>query len=520
MSFASTPLLLAALLAPAGPVAPDDVVVTGRFVLPDGRPAAGRPVVVSRATSVTDAVDDVLGSWASLNLAVLTCATGDPSLDLCRNNRYTTRTSADGRFRISLDGRDVRNKYGDLRGLQIATGLQARPGQTGGPTVVVHAEPTGSDVALPSVPIWSAGPSARLTGTTATYRWRPAPIPAGATEVHTGLSLTDESRGLQASAEDPESPLRVDTRSFEGAAPTLGLSASARVDGRLVAWTSETIGTKPSAVRPLSRGRSCLIGLGDEPPVRRRSCWLFDGQLAAPLADVHPDGKGPTLGRPRPVFCGGDRDSWGNVSCVRAPVATVMVDLGRARPVGRIAVRASGNATWTYAVAETSLDRRTWRRAGRFTESHGAEQDGLRIQRGAALVEAGTVARYVRIRADDPPGPQDEFTVAPGNVRRDVRARVGTFRGDLAAMTEVSVWPATPRPVTPTPIPSPVTRPVADSPDETGTGLWSPSWASSCWRPPACWSGPAADLSRPASRPARRTPRGRRRSGPGAARSS
>ena len=422
MSFASTPLLLAALLAPAGPVAPDDVVVTGRFVLPDGRPAAGRPVVVSRATSVTDAVDDVLGSWASLNLAVLTCATGDPVLDLCRNNRYTTRTSADGRFRISLDGRDVRNKYGDLRGLN-----RHRPAGPAGTDrradLVVHAEPTGSDVALPSVPIWSAGPSARLTGTTATYRWRPAPIPAGATEVHTGLSLTDESRGLQASAEDPESPLRVDTRSFEGAAPTLGLSASARVDGRLVAWTSETIGTKPSAVRPLSRGRSCLIGLGDEPPVRRRSCWLFDGQLAAPLADVHPDGKGPTLGRPRPVFCGGDRDSWGNVSCVRAPVATVMVDLGRARPVGRIAVRAERQrdldvcrrrdlARSADLAPRRSLHREPRGRAGRPADparggaGRGRHRRAIRPDPGRRPARAaGRVHRGTRQRAARRPGP-------------------------------------------------------------------------------------------------------------------
>lgn len=481
MSLPATALLVAAMVAPGAPV-DDDVVVTGRFVLPDGRPAAGRPVVVSRATTVSDTVDDVIGSWASLNLAVLTCATSDPSLDLCRNNRYATTTRADGRFRIRLNGRDVRNKYGDLRGLQITTGLPARPGQVSGPTVVVHAEPSGSDLALPAVPIWSAGPSATLTGTTATYRWRPAPVPPGATEAETGLSLTDEVRGLQASADDPVSPLRVDTRSFEGAAPRLVLTSSARVGGRLVAWTSATIRTKPSAVRPLSRGRACLVGLGDQQPVRRRTCWLFDGRLAAPLADVHPDGKGPTLGRPRPVWCGRERDTWGNVSCVRAPVASVTVDLGRTRPVGRIAVRASGNATWTYAVAETSLDRRTWRLAGRFTESHGTEQDGLRVTRGAVLVEppAGTTARYVRIRADDPPGDQDEFTVTPADVRHDAQARVRVFRGDLAAMTEVSVWPAEPRPVAPTPTPTPTptsgrsqpsdTRPVAA--DGAGTGGW------------------------------------------------
>jgi hypothetical protein len=473
MSLPGTALLVAALLAPTAP-ADDDVVVSGRFVLADGSPAASRPVVVSRATTVSDTVDDVIGSWASLNLAVLSCATSDPSLDLCRNNKYATTTRADGRFRIRLSGRDVRNKYGDLRGLQITTGLRARPGQATGPTVVVRTEPSASDVALPTVPVWSAGPSARLTGTIATYRWRPAPIPAGATEARTTLGLNDQQRGLQATADDPESPLRIDTRDFEGAAPTLGLTASARVGGRLVAWTSETVRTKPSAVRPLSRGRGCLVGLGDQQPVRRQSCWLFDGRLAAPLADVHPDGKGPTLGRPRPVWCGRERDTWGNASCVRAPVASVTVDLGRTRPVGRIAVRASGNATWLYAVAETSLDRRTWRLAGRFTENQsGSEQNGLRMVRGAALVEApaGTTARYVRIRADDPPGPQDEFTVTPGNVRQDRRAKVRVFRGDLAAMTEVSVWPAVPRPVAPTPTPTPGrTAPVADSGDGEGDG--------------------------------------------------
>lgn len=74
-------------------------------------------------------------------------------------------------------------------------------------------------------------------------------------------------------------------------------------------------------------------------------------------------------------------------------------------------------------------------------------EDGIRLRERRYVIQApdDTTARYLRVEATDPPGEQDTFSLLPENARHDQDARVKEFRGDLAALTEISVWKPRPR---------------------------------------------------------------------------
>lgn len=464
--------VLLAMPAAAGTAVADpaQVVVSGRLVLADGGPAADRPVVLTREVTLGDVGRDALKYLSTIGVAGFTCITGDPALEVCRRQEHLQTTDGQGRFRFVLSADDVRASDGELREVTVWAGLRPRPGERRGATVSWNVLPDKPNVELPVVPVWTPGLRAETHGTVATYTWRPPPAIDGATEASTSFSLRTPTQSI--GVRRPSSPQRIDLRVLEDSRPDATLTHSADVHGVHVVSTSPTVRAEAGAARrPISRKRPCRVRVGDQPERTYSRCWLVDGDFSAPLADTHPRRKGPRLGgRALPVSCGGRSGSFGRVRCVRAPVAAVTIDLGRPRAVGEVVIRSSRNQTWTHVRVEVSSDRKTWRSLGRFEEftMDDAAADGLTLDHDWHRIPAppGTRARYVRVRADDDPAPQDEFERLPDDADDDPRARVKVFRGDLATMTEIAVWPARPKPS-----PSPSDQEEEPRQDEDGSRL-------------------------------------------------
>ena len=451
-SWIVTVLAVGVLLVPGeGHAEPSSVVVEGRLVTSSGAPAAGRPVVLTRDRSLGDFGLDLLKFFSTLGIATISCVTGEPAIDACTDAGQVETSDAQGRFRFELSGEDVRNVDGRVRGLHVSAGLKPGKGQTAGPVVSWSVDPRRAHIELPEVPIWQPEIQVSKDGNDAVYAWKPMPKVDGASEVSTRLTL--ESRSGSLSAKKARSPARIDLAELEDAHPTAILDYSAEFGDVQVTAVAGRVRTHPGGAAPLSRGRGCQAVLGQAPARRLPRCWLHDGEFHA-KAEVSLGQPDARLGRrPVPADCVPDS---GDQLCVRAPVVSVSTDLGSVQPIGHIVLRSDGWPDLRQITVETSTDATSWDPVGTTRISGGVGESGdLTLPYRSVRVETarGTEARYVRIRADDPPGPQPQIQyLGREDLGRNPVARVDEFRGDLGVLTEISVWP-----------------PRADPPSETGS---------------------------------------------------
>src|SRR5439155_13804269 len=130
-----------------------------------------------------------------------------------------------------------------------------------------------------------------------------------------------------------------------------------------------------------------------------------------------------------------------------APVVSMTIDLEEPEPLALVVVRPTDTHGTTVAVS-SSTDGRTWQTVGRI------DSRLFNTEPVALVPPSGMSARYLRLTPNaDQSLEQPTTTLLPDDpfasakpVPRDRRALVADYRGDLASIAEVSVWPGRPAP--------------------------------------------------------------------------
>jgi hypothetical protein len=406
-----------------------DVVIRGTLVAPDDRSVVGRQVIATRRKTGGDLLGDLFTTVFTGGLASLGCLTSDGPIEVCRNGDYSTQTATGGSFGFRLRAGDVTSSLGRPRAVDVSTGLAPAAGEVSGPFVSVRVEAKSGDsaVSLGQLKAWNGNVTARGDDHELRLQWSDPPATGTAT-----LGLVETERGLAITERGASPGHIIDSRLLEDTRPTATVTVTGRLQGRTAVWTSAGSRIAGSAGAPASRGAACTLAVGSAGPAAPAPCWLDDGHFAA----------GPRIARP--TSCQDRKDSFGfdERSCVRAPITTATLDLGREIPISLVVLRTSDDqSSGTHPVViEGSTDLQNWKRLGEF--------DGKPLVNQLALLPPrGATARYIRARADGEPAPQPTYLDDAAAVRNDPAATVTEFRGDLAALAEISVWEGKPEPL-------------------------------------------------------------------------
>jgi hypothetical protein len=406
-----TARLLAAALAAAGLLASAtatpataapaagkaDPVLTGRVVDTAGRPVAGATVPISDDTSP---LFFLVLPWVCVFTGGVFWAP-----EVCGPYAVTTRTRADGTFRVTLPRRAPVAQPG-LHHFVVkgAAGVQTN-------TTFGFA---GRSQSLPAMTLWSGAFAISFSGGRAHVDTTP---PKGATGAIAVRLRSTEPIPAWSLTTDENGDADVDERVFETGTRTVDGTAAGTVAGRKVTWRSAS---QPVQTRgtPASRGTSCSVYLKGGAVSKLRSCPFTDGRLGTEL------GLRNALALLPKDVCKWDGDC--------AAPNSFLVDLGSPRLVRAVVLR---NCRCTV---ELSPDGTTW-----------LDWPLERTEGGADNVVSGppVPARHVRIR---------------GDVFTSWHLREISVWSDPLLPVPVPVRPAPPRPpATTPPAPAGVTADVA-----------------------------------------------------------
>lgn len=329
------------------------VHVSGRALDATGRPLAHARVLLFKQADIGEVVFGgalVLGSFSTV------CFLPHPPA-ICEK-AHTTTTDANGRYAFTITGADTQGSLGTEATLDVVFA-----GANGRTSTTVSFGAKADTVALPDARLWNLGAHVAQSSGTIDVSWSPLPGAAGG---HVTYSAQLYGGQGTASWSQPASGGRasLDPRLLEDQAGTVAVGA-----GTELAGGSGTGTVRASYLSP----RLAVHATAGAPPSRGRACAAVTGTA--------PVGHGAFTGCPA---TDGVFDRPARLSAGGKVVTGVVVDLGRARPVGLVVARGFSG----QFLVEISTDGTSYRTVA--TEAGSAN---------AFSIPGAPVARFVRLRS-------------------------------------------------------------------------------------------------------------------------
>jgi hypothetical protein len=319
---------------------------------------------------------EVLTGLVVIPLTLFTACLGkDPVASLCRGRSVKrTTTAADGGYSFNLTGNDTQTAFGNARSFTVATQVPPAAGEVAGAAVTAYFKIQTENLRLPDLQVWQP----RVAVAANRIAWDP-PAP-GAYQV-----VVEDGAGTLVWTFDSTRPdVTFDPRILEDTSGSLAVSAMTNVGAEGTSVTvrrqSARVGYRSAAGTPLSRGRSCAVGLAPTSP-----CAVTDGDMANQL--------------PRPAT---------STTSTTAPAPEfVTVDLGRPADVSLVVVRGC------TCQVERSTDGQTWTAVGRSTGYTAVASARPATARFIRLT--GSIYQLREASVWEGPAPQAPATAPPGS---------------------------------------------------------------------------------------------------------
>lgn len=364
-----------------------DVRVEGTLQRADGSPATSVRTVLVR---IPDPLE-MLGQGLAVVGTVGTACLAEQPPPLC-NTLRSSKTDSQGAYAYAMKGADVQGTFGQVSLFSFMAGLPAPTGAVAGPSVEIpNFVIQKAQLELPQLKFWEPANVSVTRGTTeVTVGWDGFSASHGK-EPTLGHVISFSNEQGEIWSQGARSGDAVDARALEDTAGLVTVTAVEKagdgdfVDGEEIHLRYNSKGMRYTAnvdAVPRSRGKACWLA-GREGPVALASCPLTNGHFGdsfQPAESCQQDTGGCTANQ------------------------YVYVDLGSSQPVETIFIH--GLAVSGPVALETSDDAASWSTRTSFTATE---------RHRAVEMPAGTLTRYVRLRATDE-------------------------KGTLLGLTELSVW--------------------------------------------------------------------------------